>query len=503
MTIPPFLQLIVFAWGLAIGLLALHYASPRIGAGAFIVTLAGIVAFIQIQIDVYIVPFEGIILYLTSHIILPSILMSILVLYVVNGSQVARLTMFGLVGVSALIAVFMLVAQSVLQPGSVQVGGAAFALVSNFTLRDTIASILTFLADMVAIAIVYQGSKNVFGPRVPEAIPIGMALLAALWTDAVVFVLLAQLGNDAFAADLPGSILGKTVAALVLWPVAAVYLTHFAPRLPDYQGAEKRPIFELFSPSLKQVRLELVQAKADLATRDREVGEERAKVQSLRNIISEASHDLRTPLTAINMKIYRLGRTTDPTQQKAELEALNDLTGRMNAMIEDMLTLSRLDSGTDFETLPTPINPVVLRACEPVLTLATNKQLTFDLQLKASDQPVLADADDLERAVTNLVANAVRYTPAGGQIIVETVDEANGVRLRVRDTGIGIPPAEQARIFERFYRSKAAQQVDPSGTGLGLAIVKRVVDLHRGQISVQSEVGKGSTFDVLLPRALG
>jgi signal transduction histidine kinase len=494
------LQFILLVWVFAIALLAVHYASPRIGAGPFIVILAGITTFLQIQIEVFFVPLPGIIIYLSSHIMLSVILMGILVLYVVNGSQVARLTMFGLIAVTCMIALFMLVAQAVLQPGSAQIGGSAYVLIANFQPRVVIASIATLLADMIAIAIVYQGSKNVFGSRIPEAIPAGLALLAALWTDAFLFILFSELGTPGFVSDIPGSLLGKSVMALVLWPVVAFYLTRFAPRLPDYQGGEKRPTFDLFRGGMNEVRLELVRVRADLAVREREVGEERRKVQSLRDFISEATHDLRTPLTAINLKVFRLGRTTDPAQQQAQLDELNDLTTRMNDMIDDMLTLSRLDSETDFVLAPVSLNELVRRVCGPLQALALDKDLLLDVNLRAADAPMLLDPEDIERAVTNLVSNAIRYTPRGGEVRVESHDDGPRSRLSVSDTGIGIKPEDQQRIFDRFYRSVEAQRMDPAGTGLGLVIVKRIVDLHQGELTLKSEVGKGTTFEIWLPR---
>jgi len=143
---------------------------------------------------------------------------------------------------------------------------------------------------------------------------------------------------------------------------------------------------------------------------------------------------------------------------------------------------------------------VVRRACGPLQALALDKDLLLHVKLRAADTPILLDPEDIERMVINLVSNAIRYTPRGGEVRVETRDEDSCIHLSVSDTGIGIKPEDQQRIFDRFYRSVEAQRMDPAGTGLGLVIVKRIVDLHQGELTLKSEVGKGTTFEILLPR---
>jgi two-component system phosphate regulon sensor histidine kinase PhoR len=123
------------------------------------------------------------------------------------------------------------------------------------------------------------------------------------------------------------------------------------------------------------------------------------------------------------------------------------------------------------------------------------------LNIPAHSPPILGNADYLERAVVNLLENAIKYTPANGQLAVTIREEAPNAVIEVRDNGIGIPPADLPRIFERFYRVDRSRSREMGGTGLGLAIVKHIVQAHGGSVDVVSEAGCGSTFRILLPLA--
>ena len=499
---PPWLQMVVYTLVLASLIFTLHYQGPRIGAGPFVVVVAGIVAYLEAQIDFYIIPFPGILLYLSSHILLPSILAALIVLYIVNGTIAARQLIYGIILVSLLIGMFMLVGHATFPDSSYRTGGGAVSLFSHFDLRSSAASLISFTADMIVIAIVYQGTINAF-PKLPVWLVACIALLAALWTDAILFAMLSDLGYERFARNLPGAVLGKTVAALVLSPALALYMGRFAPRLPDYQGLFPRPVFDLFSNRSERISLELVRAKAALREREKQVIQEHEKAEELRDFIKEISHDLRTPLTAINLKAFQLSRTTDGNAQKDQLRDLSRLTNQMNEMIEDMLTLSRLENHEKRELEETQVNSIVRAACEMVRPQAEDKGIHLAFDLAPQDPSFKIDSDDLNRVVLNLVSNAVRYTPRDGQVTVRTILQADGLHLQIIDTGIGIDADDIPHIFERFFRTSDAKRTEPSGTGLGLAIVKKVIELYGGSISVDSHPQQGSTFSIFLPGANG
>jgi signal transduction histidine kinase len=200
------------------------------------------------------------------------------------------------------------------------------------------------------------------------------------------------------------------------------------------------------------------------------------------------------------MKAYYLMREQDAARRKEYLADLESITARMSHMIDDLLTLSRLDNIPETASALLDVNTLVREAAVAIQPLAVEKGLT--LQLNLSERlPVAAEAANLSRVITNLMDNAIRYTPSGGAIIVSTAEHQQQAVISVSDTGIGIDEADQQRIFERFYRAENARLEDPGGTGLGLAIVHKIVTRHGGHIEVQSAVGAGTTFAVYLPKA--
>ncbi|MFP4394583.1 MAG: ATP-binding protein [Anaerolineales bacterium] len=220
------------------------------------------------------------------------------------------------------------------------------------------------------------------------------------------------------------------------------------------------------------------------------------------------THELKTPLAVIKMHIKNLARyykRLSSSQREQMIDSMQRQSNLLEELIENILELSRLDSGeVNLELSKLDLVPLVEQIITEVNALATAKDMTLQWRKPDASKSVLVQADgkQLARVIRNLVDNAIKYTPDGGAVEVTLIserDEKNKpwVSVRVRDTGIGIPPEGQARIFERFYR------VDPShtvpGTGLGLSIVKEIVEAHGGDITVQSEPGMGSVFEVRLP----
>ncbi len=224
-------------------------------------------------------------------------------------------------------------------------------------------------------------------------------------------------------------------------------------------------------------------------------------MELLRQFVADAAHEINTPITVIEASVQTLEATFDDTQVDGNVLAIiNRASGRMKALGQSLVVLSRMES-PDY---PPPIDHIELESlAAPVL--AECEQLAIPKDIKLSSQPipkvtVLGNSESLERMLLNLIANAIRYTDEGGAVEVKYQVASNWITIMVEDTGIGIPAESLPHIFQRFYRVDKSRSRSIGGFGLGLAIVKAVVDRHSGEISVKSEVGKGSCFSVTLKR---
>ncbi|MCG2584239.1 phosphate regulon sensor histidine kinase PhoR [Massilia sp. TS11] len=221
-----------------------------------------------------------------------------------------------------------------------------------------------------------------------------------------------------------------------------------------------------------------------------------------RDFIANASHELRTPLTVIVgfLEIALGTPDLDPATRAAHLKLMAEQGHRMQNLIEDMLTLSRLES-LDY---PLKVERVPMPAMiEQILAEAralSNGKHTITAEIDGPD--VQGSGDELRSALGNLASNAVRYTPEGGSIVLRWTMGQGGPQFSVQDSGIGIDAKHIARLTERFYRVDKSRSRETQGTGLGLAIVKHVLLRHGGSLQIQSEVGKGSTFIVKLPASM-
>ena len=215
---------------------------------------------------------------------------------------------------------------------------------------------------------------------------------------------------------------------------------------------------------------------------------------------STVSHELRNPLASIGLNLYLLRRST-PEKRDYYMDALAQAADRMKSIIENTLTLSRLEArGSELVFAPVDLNAVVEQIVDGHRARAQATGLDMVFEPDTDLAPVRAERDQLIQVVTNLVTNAINYTPSG-QVQVSTYmdTEREQARLQVQDTGMGIAAEDMPRLFERFYRGRRATESDVPGTGLGLAIIKEIVELHDGEIQVESQVGEGTTFNVWLP----
>lgn len=217
-----------------------------------------------------------------------------------------------------------------------------------------------------------------------------------------------------------------------------------------------------------------------------------------RQLVADTSHELRNPLMAIRANLEIIERSEDVDDHyEAAAEAKAEVA-RMSRLVADLLLLGQADDGQALERTPVDIAEVVSRVVERARLLFPNHQIDVRSLETAL---VTGDADRLHQAILNLVENAARYTPAGGRIAVTLAAERGAIRIDVSDTGVGIAPEHQARVFERFYRVDSARSRRSGGSGLGLAIVKYVVEAHSGTVTVASQPGRGTRFTIRLPGA--
>jgi two-component system phosphate regulon sensor histidine kinase PhoR len=226
---------------------------------------------------------------------------------------------------------------------------------------------------------------------------------------------------------------------------------------------------------------------------------EKERVSALTEFINTISHDFKTPLAIINNSLYLLQRINDPVKQKDKLNLIKTLTLLLVKQIQDILTISRLDYAPSMTLHPVNINLLLGKIADLFHPSFENKNQTLKLDLEPQLPNILADADELDRALVNLVENAINYTPLGGSIAITTRSIDHEIECVVSDTGIGMAAKDTHQIFDNFYRAENARMINSKGTGLGLAIVKRIVTNHNGSISVESELGKGTTFRLRFP----
>lgn len=224
------------------------------------------------------------------------------------------------------------------------------------------------------------------------------------------------------------------------------------------------------------------------------------------DFIANVSHELRTPLTSIIGYLEALldGAQDDAGRREEFLRTMKAHADRLNALVADLLQLSQIESGEyRWRRETVDVAELARRSTELVAPLARRKQITLRGPDQTTGIEITADPEKLTEVLLNLLDNALKYTEDGGTVEV-TVESGGGMAvIRVSDTGLGIPPADLERIFERFYRVDRARSRALGGTGLGLSIVKHIVDAHGGTVAVDSRLGRGSTFTVRLPLERG
>ncbi len=223
-----------------------------------------------------------------------------------------------------------------------------------------------------------------------------------------------------------------------------------------------------------------------------------------RDFVANVSHEFKTPLTAIQgfAETLLAGALDDLENRRRFVEIIGDHARRLARLTDDLLKLSLIEAGKlELEFQPVAVGELIRTCVETTRLRAEQKQQSLQVECPADLPSARGDVRRLQEALQNLLDNAVQYTPPGGRITVQARASEGAVVITVSDTGIGIPQADQARIFERFYRVDVARSREVGGTGLGLSIARHIVEAHGGRIWVESTVGQGSDFHFSLPVA--
>jgi two-component system OmpR family sensor kinase len=236
---------------------------------------------------------------------------------------------------------------------------------------------------------------------------------------------------------------------------------------------------------------------AMLAQIEKAFGERRESENRLRRFLADASHELRTPLASIRgyAELFRIGATREPGETEKAMSRIEGESARMGSLVEDMLTLARLDQLPEAARVPVDLAALVRDAADDARAAAPDRAIA----VSAADAPVLGDQAQLRQVIGNLVRNALVHTPAGTPVELRVALEGDEAVLDVRDHGPGLPTSDVDALFERFWRADPGRGRGPAGAGLGLAIVAALVEAHGGRVSASNAPGGGASFVVRLP----
>jgi signal transduction histidine kinase len=186
-------------------------------------------------------------------------------------------------------------------------------------------------------------------------------------------------------------------------------------------------------------------------------------------------------------------------QQQEFVEKILKSVEQMTGLVDNLLDLGRIEAGVGLNVERVPVESILREVVNNYRPQAVNKQIALEFELGDDMDPVEADATLLRQAISNLVDNAIKYTQGEGSVTIRARQEMGQQIIEVSDSGLGIAPADQARLFEKFFRARRAETLQEKGTGLGLAIVKSIIEQHSGTVQVESRLGEGSTFLMSIP----
>jgi signal transduction histidine kinase len=304
--------------------------------------------------------------------------------------------------------------------------------------------------------------------------------------------------------------LDATVLLSTITLVVAVisFLIHFFMTRPIEQSIlritqESRRIaegdFQVAVPAIGPVEFQLLATQFNEMSKKLEESFQQIRTSEVlrRELVANVSHDLRTPMAAIQSFVEALQDDIINDEQTFQryLATIRLETKRLNLLIDDLFELSRLESGgVAFEPQAAYLDDLILETLESQTIQIEDKHLLISVDLPDRLPPVSIMSFKMKNVLANLLQNAIRYSPKSSQIRIWAVELDEYIKVAIQDQGEGIDLTEQSRIFERFYRTDKSRNREKGGAGLGLAIVKSTVELHGGRVGVESEPGKGSCF---------
>ncbi|HUW21437.1 MAG TPA: ATP-binding protein [Candidatus Bathyarchaeia archaeon] len=224
-------------------------------------------------------------------------------------------------------------------------------------------------------------------------------------------------------------------------------------------------------------------------------------LEEQKRFVADASHELRTPLTALKTAIEVTLREKDisPKEARSVLKSNLEDVNNLENLANNLLNLAQYqDNGHNLIFQDVNIAAVVRNAYRKILPLAKKKNIKIKLEVEK--QAVFANQDSLEKMLVNFLDNAIKYTPEGGKVSITAKQGKKNLVIKIKDSGVGIPKKDLSHIFDRFYRAEQSRSKDKiSGFGLGLSLAKRIIEIHKGSVSVASTLGKGTAFTVKLP----
>lgn len=314
----------------------------------------------------------------------------------------------------------------------------------------------------------------------------------------------------AHANDTAHTLLRKRPGGLVHLSVMEAFLDHRVEELMT-EAHQDATALEFDGPQERRllVRVRPVRGwSADVGSGWWALLEDVTELRRLQRIraefIDNLSHELRTPLTTIRLLTERLAdeleATEVPDRIRDRVATIDVETGHLVQMVNELLDLSRIEQATTTLHLEDlAVRPLLDAAVARMRLLADRSEVSLRVDVPADLPEVRGDPERLAQLLLNLVHNAVKFSPPGGSVTLSAVPEARSVVIAVADQGVGIARADQARIFERFYKVDRARGRGQGGTGLGLSIARHIADAHGGSLRVESEEGRGATFLVTLP----
>jgi signal transduction histidine kinase len=366
------------------------------------------------------------------------------------------------------------------------------------------------LAAMVVLIIVqnlvlyYPSTQGKLFPRIPHFF-IGMIILYVVFAALIYFS--GGLESPAFFAMLLGPLMAGILfelpmamasTTILAFFYTSVLITHQSFRAQDFQALAFN-LFYLYLACLLANRLAL-ELRSQEQSRD-EVARLGAFIRRLEQAKSEfvsmVSHELRTPLTSIHgfSEILR-AKEMEPEKKVEFYRIILNESERLSRLINNLLNLSTIEAGIELKREMVNVSDLI----EEDIEFFQSQTAIHVLSHQGKQLPnVYGDPDRLHQIFKNILSNAIKYSPDGGAVEVETGIEGKYVSVAITDHGIGIPAGDLPHIFDRFRRVERKEMSEITGTGLGLAIVKHLVDVHGGQIKVRSEPGEGSTFTVFIP----